>query len=250
MHPAITIAILVIIVAGGVWLSIFLLLRRKRRGAYRNAKSIKVNAKWWREQEEKPGELLYLALGDSSAQGVGASQPHNGYVGTIAAHLRRTTGRSVRVVNLSVSGARLREALATQVPQLAGSTPDIVTVEIGANDIRSFNHARFVKEFNELLAALPPGTIVGEVPCFFLGTAEKNVRLANAIIHRAAREHGFPIAPLYAATKRQGAARVALNQSSADFFHPNDRGYRVWAGAFLPLVDRAVRELAKVGDPA
>lgn len=242
MHPAITIAILAIIFAGGVWLGIFLLLRRKRLGAYRNAKSLKVHAKWWQEQESKPGELLYLALGDSAAQGVGASQPHNGYVGAIAAHLRRTTGRSVRVVNLSVSGARLREALATQVPQLAGLNPDVVTVEIGANDIRSFNYARFGKEFHELLAALPPGTIVGEVPCFFFGTAEKNVRLANAIIHRAARERGFPIALLHAATKKQGVARVAFKQSSADLFHPNDRGYRVWASAFIPLVDRAVHK--------
>jgi acyl-CoA thioesterase-1 len=29
-----------------------------------------------------------------------------------------------------------------------------------------------------------------------------------------------------------------VNQVAADFFHPNDRGYRVWASAFIPLIDR------------
>ena len=242
MHPAISIAILAIVLAAGIGLWIRLLLRRKRHGAERIANTLHLNAKWWREQGAKPGELLYLALGDSAAQGVGASRPHRGYVGTIAAHLRQTPGRSVRVVNLSVSGARLREALATQLPQLVGLHPDVVTVAIGANDIPTFNRARFGKELRELLDALPAGTIVGEVPCFFFGAAERNARIANAIIHRAARERDFPVAPLHAATKRQGAARVAFNQASADFFPPNDRGYRVWASAFLPLVDRAVHK--------
>jgi acyl-CoA thioesterase-1 len=30
---------------------------------------------------------------------------------------------------------------------------------------------------------------------------------------------------------------------AGDFFHPNDRGYRVWASAFLPLLDRAIAKL-------
>jgi lysophospholipase L1-like esterase len=66
------------------------------------------------------------------------------------------------------------------------------------------------------------------------------VRAANAIVHRVAEELGLDVAPLYAATRRQGGARYALNQVAADFFHPNDRGYRVWASAFLPLLDRRV----------
>ena len=245
MQPDISTAIVAAVIAGGGWLWVSLLLRRKRRGAERIANTLHLNAKWWREQGTRQGELLYLALGDSAAQSIGASKPHRGYVGKIATHLRQTTGRSVRVVNLSVSGARLREALATQVPQLASLDPDVVTVAIGANDIPTFNRVRFDKELRQLLDALPPHAIIGEVPCFFFGTAEKNARIANTLIHDAARERDLPVAPLYAATKRQGAARVTFNQASADFFHPNDRGYSVWASAFLPLVDEVVHRQGK-----
>jgi lysophospholipase L1-like esterase len=149
----------------------------------------------------------------------------------------------VRAVNLSVSGARLRETLQTQVPKLARLEPDVITVSIGANDIADFDEVRFDRELRELADALPPHAIVADLPCFFFGEAERRVRIANAIVHRVVGEYGFTLVPLYQATRRQGAARMALNQASADFFHPNDRGYRVWASAFLPLVDRAVKAL-------
>jgi len=222
-----------------------LLLRRQRGGADRLARTLHLNAQWWREQRAKDGDLLYAALGDSAAQGVGASQPGRSYVGLIAQHLRQRTGRSVRVVNLSISGARLREVIALQLAPLRRLSPDIVTVAVGANDMPNFERDRFTRELAEVFASLPIGSIVAEMPSFYLGSSERNVRAANAIVHRLASEHGFEVAPLYTRTRRQGAAIYALNRVSVDFFHPNDRGYRVWASAFLPLVDRVV---ASTGD--
>jgi len=215
-------------------------MRRQRGGADRLANTLHLNARWWKEQRSKQGELLYVAIGDSAAQGVGASQPGRSYVGLIAQHLRQRTGRSVRVVNLSISGARLREAIALQLAPLRRLSPDLVTVAIGANDMPSFDRERFIRELTEVYASLPSGSIVAEVPSFYLGRSERNVRLANTIVHRLADEHGFEVAPLYTRTRRQGAALYALNRVAADFFHPNDRGYRVWASAFLPLVDRVI----------
>ena len=46
-----------------------------------------------------------------------------------------STGRSVRVVNLSVSGATVELAVRDQLPKFAKFRPDVVTVSIGANDI-------------------------------------------------------------------------------------------------------------------
>jgi lysophospholipase L1-like esterase len=230
-------------VLSAAWAAARAVKRRQRNGRERLAQTLPVHSAWWREHAKKEGELLYVVVGDSAAQGIGASKPHRGYVGTIAAHLRTTTGRSVRVVNLSVSGARLREALEVQVPKLKRLNPDVITVSIGANDIADFDDIRFDKELRQLADALPPHAIVADLPSFFFGEAEKRVRIANAIVHQVVGEHGFTLAPLYRATRRQGAARVALNQASADFFHPNDRGYRVWASAFLPLIDRAVEAL-------
>jgi acyl-CoA thioesterase-1 len=212
--------------------------RRQAAGALRIAQSLHLTARWWKEQGSLPGELLYVAIGDSAAQGVGASRPDRGYVGLIARHLRTRTGRTVRVVNLSVSGARLREAIEVQLPQFATLAPDLVTCAIGANDIAGFDETRFESELATIYDALPSWAIVGDVPAFYFGAAEKRVRIANSIVHRLAAARVMEVAPVYEKTRRQGGARYALNQVAADFFHPNDRGYRVWASAFLPLVDK------------
>jgi len=228
-------AALVVVAAGFVARG--LVQRRQANGAERLARSLHLNARWWRERGDRAGELLYVAIGDSAAQGVGASNPGRSYVGLIARHLRDRTGRSVRVLNLSVSGARLREAIAGQLPAIEGLEPDLMTVAIGANDIAGFDRARFAKELDRIYDALPANAIVSELPAFYLGRPERDVAIANAIVHELAAEHGFEVAPLHRVTRHQGVARYALNQVSADFFHPNDRGYRVWASAFLPLVD-------------
>ncbi|MCU1585226.1 MAG: hydrolase family protein [Microbacteriaceae bacterium] len=220
------------------------IVQRRQRGVAHIAGTLHLNARWWREEGEKSGDLLYVAVGDSAAQGVGASRPGHSYVGLLANHIRDKTGHSVRVVNLSVSGARLRDAMAVQVPALRALKPDIVTVAVGANDMASFDRDRFESELGELLDALPSGTIVADLPSFFLGPVERNARVANAIVRTLADRHGFEVAPLHATTRRQGAAWYALNRVSVDFFHPNDRGYKVWAAAFLPVLDRWMARLA------
>lgn len=214
--------------------------RRRLAGIERIANTLHINARWWNEQRERSGDLLYVAIGDSSAQGIGASRPGHSYVGLIAAHLREITGRTIRVVNLSVSGARLRDAIEVQLPALAGLKPDFLTVAIGANDIADFDAERFERELEIVYSALPDGAIVADVPSFYFGAKEHKARIANLIVLRVAAKHGLEVAPLHAATWRQTGARYALNQVAADFFHPNDRGYRVWASAFLPVLDRVV----------
>jgi acyl-CoA thioesterase-1 len=225
------------IAATGIATWATLIERRRRAGGARLASTLHLNARWWNEQHGEAGDLLYVAIGDSAAQGIGASRPGRGYVGMIATHLGERTGGTVRVVNLSVSGARLRDAIATQLPALAGLDPDILTVAIGANDMADFDPERFERELTIIFDALPSHAIVSEVPAFYVGAAERRARAANAIVHRLADARGLEVAPLHRMTRSQTGARYALNQVAADFFHPNDRGYRVWASAFLPLLD-------------
>ena len=236
----ILLACVVALLAVAALLGRALVLRRRRAAGPRLTADIPVNAKWWHEQERKTGELLYVAVGDSAAQGIGASRPGRSYVGVLSTHLRQRTFRPVRVVNLSQSGARLREALELELPKLRKLHPDVLTVSIGANDIAGFDAERFERELRELYSALPRHAIVADLPAFYFGAAERNVRIANGILRRVAADYGLDVASLYAATKRQSGLRYALNQVAADFFHPNDRGYRVWASAFIPLLDKRV----------
>lgn len=229
------------------WLGLREANARLERNRVVVSESLPVHSQWWRDHARTEGELLYVALGDSAAQGIGASVPRNSYVGLIADHVREVTGRTVRVVNLSVSGATVATAAAEQLPRFLTYTPDLVTVAIGANDIGSFDPAAFEPGIRSVLDALPPDALVADVPCFYLPHNERKVAVANRILREAAAEHDLTVVPLHDTMKRQGVKGV-LTQFANDLFHPNDHGYRVWASAFLPTV--TARMLEKYPDAA
>jgi lysophospholipase L1-like esterase len=225
-----------VITAAAVFFWARYLQRRQRLWRALLNDAIPVNSRWWKDYRERTGELLYVAIGDSAAQGIGASGPGRGYVGELGRHVRALSGRSVRLINLGVSGATVGLAVRDQLPKLHGLEPDILTVAIGANDIAAFDQVRFEAQLRELFAALPVHAIVADIPSFYFLPGEKRVLVANRILRQLAAERGFAIAPLYASTRHQGLWGV-MTQFAGDLFHPNDRGYRVWASAFIPILD-------------
>ena len=218
-------------------------LRARQRIAARALnETLPVNSAWWRARAKAEGELLLVTLGDSAAQGIGASEPGLGYVGILADRIAHRSGLSVRTVNLSVSGATVEQTIGYQLPRLAKLQPDIVTVSIGANDIASWDALSFEIALAAVLDAVPRHAIVADLPYFYLPGNERKVAAANGIVHRLARDRGLAVAPLHATTKGAGILG-ALTLFAGDRFHPNDRGYEVWASAFAPLVDKRVDEV-------
>ncbi|MFY9933531.1 MAG: SGNH/GDSL hydrolase family protein, partial [Streptosporangiaceae bacterium] len=100
---------------------------------------IKPYAQGWQERNLEAlasADPLWVVLGDSLSQGVGASSiEHSWVLQTWRALADR--GVRYRIVNLSFSGARVNDVLKRQIPALAGlsATPELVTVLIGSNDI-------------------------------------------------------------------------------------------------------------------
>jgi lysophospholipase L1-like esterase len=212
---------------------------RYRRFVVHNAATLNdtlpVHSKWWRDRAAAGGELLYVAIGDSAAQGIGASRPGLSYVGLIAEEVASASGRVVHALNLSVSGATTALAVRDQLPRLAGLRPDLVTVSIGANDMAMWDPVAFDRNIRTIFAAVPSHAIVADVPCFYLPHNERKVAEANRLLRAAARDHGLRVVALHEHTRRQGL-RGILTEFARDMFHPNDAGYRVWAGAFRPAV--------------
>jgi len=188
-----------------------------------------------------------VALGDSATQGIGASRPERGYVGLLAERMRSQTGGPVRVVNLSRSGATVRDLIEEQLPRLQELRPDVVTVAIGGNDVRSYRADRFVAAIEELMAALPAGTFVADVPWFMHGRWAQRSQGAAATVTASARAHGLRVVPLHATMSERGAGSM-LTDFAADWFHPNDRGHRQWADAMWAKV-RTAPQLAPVLGP-
>lgn len=195
-------------------------------------------AQYWNEQAKKPipdNALVYVALGDSAAQGIGATSPRRGYVGLIASSLEDKTKRPVHVINLSKTGARLEDCIEEQLPQLAELSPDVVTIEIGANNMKDFEPDTFEKKFSEILSKLPQQTVVSNMPYFGGGrfsNRQDNVNQANKIIERLTKQSGHRLADLHKEVKTNDH----LNTYAADFFHPSNAGYKNWHNAFWEVL--------------
>lgn len=180
--------------------------------------------------------LRITALGDSLTAGYGLEAAR-----TFPARLERAlrqAGHDVEVANAGVSGdttaagwARLEWALA--------SDPDIVIVELGANDaLRGLDPAAAEANLERILAALRQR----EIAVLLAGMrAPRNLGAAyaeafDAIFPRLAARHGALLYPFFL----EGVAGIpALNQG--DGIHPNAAGIDEIVRRILP----AVRELVE-----
>ena len=198
-------------------------------------------ARHWQAHNDRLLSLegpLWVVLGDSTAQGLGALSPDGGYVGQVLAELRGHTGLPWRVLNLSVSGSLTRDVLGTQLP-LVPAHADLVTCGIGVNDILYTSPAKLFADLRALIAAVPDQTVLLDLPlpagCWgFLGRASMPyVTRINRTIHQAAATRGLPVAEVSAHFLPPWAGKFA-----SDRFHPSQDGYRDWARALLATLDR------------
>ncbi len=185
------------------------------------------------------GVLHYVALGDSAAQGVGGSTVGAGYVPLVAARLAEATGRDVAVTNLSVSGAVSGDVVAKQLAELAELpfTPDVVTMDIGANDVVFPGHdaQTFSRSMRIILPALPEGSFVADVPWFMIPGLDGQSRAMAARAVEMVPTFGHHLVAIHETSRAVGRLRY-LRYTARDLFHPNDRGYASWADAFWDAI--------------
>jgi lysophospholipase L1-like esterase len=188
--------------------------------------------RYWEESNDGARHAngpLWVAVGDSTAQGLGASAPDRGYVGQLLARLREEQQRPWRVVNLSVTGARVADVALEQVPCIddAGD-PELVTCAVGANDVIRFGYRRVAEGYRVLIRTLPKGAVIATVP---QGLLPRRTHQLNEIIRADAPAAGLRIADAWAHTGPPWQGKYA-----ADGFHPNDLGYADWCAAFADTI--------------
>jgi lysophospholipase L1-like esterase len=180
---------------------------------------------------------LWVVLGDSTAQGLGAPSPDGGYVGQALDAMRRRTGLPWQVLNLSASGSLIRDVLHRQLPRLPASA-DLVTCGIGVNDILYTGPGKLFADLRALLAAVPDHTIVLDLPLpdgygGLIGRAGRPyVARINRTLYEAAASRGLPVATVSAHFQPPWAGKLA-----SDCFHPSQDGYRDWTRALLATLD-------------
>jgi lysophospholipase L1-like esterase len=179
---------------------------------------------------------LWAVLGDSTAQGLGAPNPDGGYVGQVLAVLREQTQLPWQVLNLSVSGALIRDVLAEQLPRVPDSA-ELVTCGIGVNDVLFAGPGRLFADVRSLLAAVPDHTVVLDLPLplkyggLFGRASLPYVTRINRTLHEVATSRGLPVAEISAHFGPPWAGKLAC-----DHFHPSQDGYRDWTRAVLAAI--------------
>ena len=169
---------------------------------------------------------LWVVLGDSTAQGVGAPSYDEGYVGQLRRMLDEHSSVPWRVLNLSRSGARTADVLATQLPRLETleEPPQLVTCAIGANDMMRTPLPDLLASLREIMRRLPRGAVMATIP---QGLRPARATAVNDVIRREAPAARLLVADVWAHTGPPWQGKLA-----ADGFHPGLAGYAHWAKAF------------------
>jgi lysophospholipase L1-like esterase len=197
------------------------------------------HAAYWRRRGRSPGDLLLVALGDSLAQGLGAIHPEQSWAGRLADALEARTGRRVRVLCLGVCGAGVADVLTDQLPRvpeaaLRGGPGTLIALEVGTNDASGgTDPERFRRLLTQVCAALPAGSLVGDVPDLKRGQVRRaGARLSGVAREVVAAHPGLRLAGVEASTHG-----VIPWEFGPDLAHPNGLGYRRFARAFVAALD-------------
>ena len=187
----------------------------------------------WRPADAQSTPVKIAVLGDSLAAGYGV-KPEQAFPVRLEAALR-AQGRAVTVLNQGVSGDTTAGGL-DRLDWLLADKPDIVLVELGANDaLRGTDPAVTEKNLSAIVEKLQ----AARVTVWLAGMlAPRNlgadyVTAFDGLYKRIADKYKVPLYPFIL----DGVAQdPALNQ--ADGLHPNPKGAQIVADRLLPFVTK------------
>lgn len=186
-----------------------------------------------------PKTLKVAVIGDSTAAGQGTDSVLQSFSYQYLQKIN-TSDLQIEYTNLAVSGSRIDQVLANQIPQIDTSS-QLIFVAIGANDVTaSFSETEFAAKL-ELLAqklkSIPAKVVWLSIPDFvtvpillpplnyFLSDKAKNF---NAKIQEVTSQNGFIYVDVFDSTRDE--FRNHPDQTfSKDKYHPSKYGYSLWA---------------------
>lgn len=197
--------------------------------------------------------LAYVALGDSTVEGVGATAAARNYVSRLHERLRGVFPAAT-LLNLGEGGATASGVRLRQLPLALEHRPQLVTLSVGPNDItRQRSLADYARDVDAILRALETGTgavvvvslipDLGMTPRFWGTDLEPAVRhrviAFNDELSRRARAYGAEVVDLYGPSRAEVPRHPEL--IALDRYHPSDAGYARWAELMWAGIQARIR---------
>lgn len=192
--------------------------------------------------------FTYVALGDSTVEGIGASKRERTYAHTIYEHLKLRF-KNVRYENFGKGGARVANVLREQIDRAVEANPDLVTISIGANDVVRHTRVRsYRRQLTMLIERLQQETsaliVITNIPNFsalrvvprpLKPIVKFRIARLNACILAIADTHDI----VHVDTYQQSTviARQFPEAIYSDGFHPSDLGYALWANTIVTSLE-------------
>jgi acyl-CoA thioesterase I len=201
---------------------------------------------------DRQAPVVYVALGDSTVEGVGASRPDATYVAHLHERLRAVYP-AARVANLGVAGATSADVLGWQLEPALRAAPQLVTVSVGPNDVTG---GVAVEQYEANMDAVF-GTLRGRTGAVLVATLLPDIAVTprfrhhdardvlgrtavayNDALRRLAKRHRVDLVDLHTPSRAEVPARPEL--VAADGYHPSDAGYARWAELVWPAIERRI----------
>ena len=178
-------------------------------------------------------------LGDSLAAGYGLA-PAQAFPTRLQAALK-DKGRNVTVINHGVSGDTTAGGV-ERVDWMLADKPDIVLVELGANDaLRGSDPASAERNLDAIITKLKDAGVTVWLAGMLAprNYGPEYAAQFDGLYKRLAEKHGVPLYPFFL----DGVAQdPALNQ--ADGIHPNPRGVDIMVERILPFITKNLDDYA------
>ncbi len=192
-------------------------------------------------------QLRYIAAGDSTSVGEGASSYEKSYAYQVAEYLAKA--HTVEYKNIGVVGARISDVLDKQLDQIIAYKPDVVTISIGANDATHLTSAnQILQNYRDIIAKLKQNTnakvyitdipnfhSASILPWFYISLLEYRSKNLNKKI-LALEDDPVKIVNIHDFGWSNYPDRKAAY--AKDHFHPSDLGYENWTNAFVDKIEK------------
>lgn len=187
--------------------------------------------------------FIYVAIGDSTVEGIGASHQEKRYTNIIYS-LIKSTKKNALLYNLGKSEATTKEVIEIQLKKTILLNPNLVTLSIGANDIGKGKQLSTFKKNLTLIESIKNETqaliIMNNIPNFSLMPAVPyplrfilnfQIKRFNKVIFELTKRFDIILIDVY--TQSSIYAKHFPETIATDNFHPSDFGYALWANTII-----------------